>query len=51
MKKGNPKKLILARETVRALDADQSSLVQGGATAQTGPSVCFSNREDCCMSR
>jgi hypothetical protein len=49
MKKSNLKKLTLSRETVRHLESDQFPLVQGGQI--TAPSVCFSTKEDCCISR
>ena len=51
MKKHDPKKLTLCRETVRCLEADRLPLVQGGYATLTSPSVCFSAREDCCISR
>lgn len=51
MKKETPKKLTLARETVRRMETGQLSQAQGGAQPFTSPSVCFSGNEDCCISR
>ena len=51
MKKSNPKKLTLSRETVRCLEADGVALVLGGVNTGLGEPSVFSTGEDCCRTR